>query len=76
MEITQHEITVAEIFKDYVNNGENGVSGYGGNLNIRPKYQRNFVYNDEQQAAVIRTVRKNFPLNIMYWVDNGGGKFP
>lgn len=75
MEITQHEITVAEIFKDYVNNGENGVTGYGGNLNIRPKYQRNFVYNPEQQAEVIRTVMKNFPLNVMYWVDNGGGNF-
>ena len=75
MEITQTEVTVAEVFKNYVNNGENGVEGYGGNLNIRPKYQRNFVYNDEQQAEVIRTVMQNFPLNIMYWIDNGGGKF-
>lgn len=75
MEITQSEVTVAEVFKDYINNGENGVSGYGGKLNIRPKYQRNFVYNDEQQAEVIRTVKKNFPLNVMYWIDNGGGNF-
>lgn len=75
MKITMHEISVKEIFKDYINNGENGVSGYGGKLNIRPKYQRNFIYSDEQQAEVLRTVMKNFPLNIMYWVDNGGGNF-
>lgn len=75
MEITMHEITVREIFNGYINNGENGVTGYGGNLNIRPKYQRNFVYNETQRAEVIRTVKKNFPLNVMYWIDNGGGKF-
>ena len=44
--------------------------GYDGRLNIRPKYQREFVYKDKQRDAVIETVRKNFPLNVMYWVKN------
>lgn len=44
--------------------------GFGGKLNIRPKYQREFVYKDKQRDAVIETVRKNFPLNVMYWVKN------
>jgi uncharacterized protein with ParB-like and HNH nuclease domain len=45
--------------------------GYNGKLNIRPKYQREFVYKDKQRDAVIETVRKSFPLNVMYWVSNG-----
>lgn len=44
--------------------------GYGGKLNIRPKYQREFVYRDKQRDSVIETVRKDFPLNVMYWVKN------
>ena len=45
--------------------------GYGGKLNIRPKYQREFVYKDAQRDAVITTLQKGFPLNVMYWVKNG-----
>ena len=41
--------------------------GYGGRLDIRPKYQREFVYKDKQRDAVIETIRKGFPLNVMYW---------
>jgi len=37
-------------------------------LNIRPKYQREFVYKDKQRDSVIETVKKDFPLNVMYWV--------
>ena len=71
MKIELHEITVKDLVKDYEDNQEEGVFGYGGKLNIRPKYQREFVYKDKQRDAVIETVRKNYPLNIMYWVKNG-----
>ena len=75
MEIKLKEITVRDVVKDYINNDEEGVIGYGGKLNIRPKYQREFVYKDKQRDAVIDTVRKDFPLNVMYWVDNGDGTY-
>jgi hypothetical protein len=53
---------------------EEGVVAYGGNLDVRPKYQREFVYKGNQRDAVIETVKKNFPLNVMYWMvkDDGG----
>lgn len=70
MKIELKEITVREVKNGYVNDNEEGVVGYGGKLNIRPKYQREFVYKDKQRDAVIETVRKNFPLNVMYWVKN------
>jgi len=75
MEIKLKEIKVREVIDGYINNDEDGVIGYGGKLNIRPKYQREFVYKDKQRDAVIDTVRKDFPLNVMYWVDNGDGTY-
>lgn len=70
MKIELKEITIREVSNGYLNDNEEGVVGYGGKLNIRPKYQREFVYKDKQRDAVIETVNKNFPLNVMYWVKN------
>lgn len=68
MTIEKKEITVREIVEGYINNDELGVRGYGGLLDIRPPYQREFIYNEKEQQAVITTVLNNYPLNIMYWV--------
>lgn len=75
MKIELHEITVREVSKNYVDNAEEGVVGYNGKLNIRPKYQREFVYDDKKRDAVIDTIFKDFPLNVMYWVKNEDGTF-
>lgn len=68
MTIKQLEVTVGEITSGYINNEEQGVRGYGGLLDIRPPYQREFIYNEKEQIAVINTVLKGYPLNVMYWV--------
>ncbi len=75
MKIQLNEITIREVSNGYLNSDEEGVVGYGGKLNIRPKYQREFVYKDKQRDAVIDTIKKNFPLNVMYWVKNENGNF-
>lgn len=75
MKIQLNEITIREVSNGYLNNDEEGVVGYGEKLNIRPKYQREFVYKDKQRDAVIDTIKKNFPLNVMYWVKNEDGSF-
>ncbi|MBK8775837.1 MAG: DUF262 domain-containing protein [Chitinophagaceae bacterium] len=67
MNIELKEITVRELTNGYQDNEENGVVGYGGKLDIRPPYQREFIYKDKQRDAVINTITKNFPLNVMYW---------
>lgn len=73
MKIAMREITVAELTKDYQDKSEEGVSGFGGKLNIRPAYQREFIYKEKQRNEVIHTVRKGFPLNTMYWAVAGDG---
>lgn len=76
MKIELHRIKVKDLFAGFENDEETGmVVGYGGKLNIRPPYQREFVYKVEQQEEVIRTIRKGFPLNIMYWSKNSDGTF-
>lgn len=70
MNIELKEITIRDVSNGYFNDNEEGVVGFDGKLNIRPKYQREFVYKDKQRDAVIETVIKNFPLNVMYWVKN------
>ena len=75
MKIVLREIPIREVAAGYKNSDEEGVVGYGGKLNIRPKYQREFVYKDRQRDSVIETVRKGFPLNVMYWVCNADGTY-
>ncbi len=75
MKIELHEITVRELADGYQDNDEDGIVGYGGKLDIRPPYQREFIYKDKQRDAVINTVTKNFPLNVMYWSVREDGNF-
>lgn len=75
MNIELHKIPIKDVVNGYIDNEENGVVGYGGKLNIRPAYQREFVYDDKKRNMVIDTVRKNFPLNVMYWVKSGENSY-
>lgn len=75
MKITLHTIKVRELVDGYVDNDEAGVVGFGGRLDIRPPYQREFVYSDAQQQAVMDTVTRDFPLNTMYWVCRSDDRF-
>jgi uncharacterized protein with ParB-like and HNH nuclease domain len=67
MKIELKKITVRELANGYQDNAENGVVGFGGKLDIRPPYQREFIYKDKQRNAVIDTITKDYPLNVMYW---------
>lgn len=74
MNIELQKIRVRDLVADYADNEELGVRAYGGKLDVRPPYQREFVYKDKQRDAVVDTVIKGFPLNVMYWAvqDDGG----
>lgn len=75
MNIELKEITVRELTNGYEDNEEGGVIGYGDKLDIRPPYQREFIYKEKQRDAVIDTITKNFPLNVMYWAVREDGDF-
>ena len=75
MKIELHKISVRKVIAGYKDSAEEGVMAYGGKLDIRPKYQREFVYKGEQRDAVIETIKNSFPLNVMYWVKTDEGNY-
>ena len=75
MKIELKEITIRELSEGYEDNSEGGVIAYGGKLDIRPPYQREFIYKDKQRDAVINTVRQDYPLNVMYWAVRENGDY-
>ena len=75
MKIELLDLTVRDLVEGYRDDGEGGVVGYGGNLDIRPPYQREFVYSDQQRVAVIDSIIKDFPLNVMYWSVRDDGTY-
>lgn len=74
MKIDLHKISIRKVIAGYKDGAEEGVTAYEGRLNIRPKYQREFVYKEKQRNAVIETIKNRFPLNVMYWMirEDGG----
>lgn len=75
MNITLKQIKIRDLIEGFKNSDEDGVTGYNGMLNIRPPYQREFVYKPAQQEAVIHSVMNGHPLNVMYWVVNGENEY-
>ena len=75
MKIDLKKLTVRDLVENYHDDGEGGVRGYGGKLDIRPPFQREFVYKDKQRDAVIETINKDFPLNVMYWAVRQDGTY-
>ena len=75
MQIELKEISIRELTDRYQDNAENGVTAYHGELDVRPPYQREFVYGEKERNAVIHTVEQGFPLNVMYWATRDNGTF-
>lgn len=74
MDIQLKEISVRELTEGYEDSQESGVRGYGTRLDIRPPFQREFIYDNKQRDAVIDTITKDFPLNVMYWAVRSDGE--
>ena len=75
MQIELKSIKIQDLIGGYINDPDTGVKGYHGKLDIRPPYQREFRYDEKQQQAVVETILKGFPLNIMYWSVDENGNF-
>lgn len=75
MNIELHRITVRDLTAGYEDKGENGVFAYNGRLDVRPPYQREFVYGEKERNAVIDTLTQGFPLNVMYWAVREDGTY-
>jgi hypothetical protein len=75
MKITTPIITIGDLVKNYKDSGEGGVRAYGGKLNVRPAFQRAFVYEPDDRDRVMQSVYNGLPLNSMYWAINPDGTY-
>lgn len=75
MKIELNKITVRELANGYEDKQEEGVVAYDGKLDVRPPYQREFVYGEKERNAVIETITEGFPLNVMYWAVRDDGTY-
>lgn len=75
MRIELKNIKIREVVNGYKDEGEKGIVGYDGKLNIRPPFQREFIYGEKERDAVIKTIRQGFPLNTMYWSQDPDGNY-
>ncbi len=75
MQIQRMNLTIRDLVEGYIDDAEKGIRAYGGKLDVRPPYQREFVYKDKQRDAVIHTVKRGFPLNVMYWAVRADGTY-
>lgn len=75
-EIFNKKLTIRDLVENFNENTKTGeVNAFNGKLNVRPPYQREFVYELNKQKAVIDTVLKGYPLNVMYWAKTADDKF-
>lgn len=78
MKVKPLDITIEALCKGFTETGEDGVDGvygYDGKLNIRPPFQREFVYDPPKRDAVVRSVQRGYPLNAMYWLKQEGDSY-
>lgn len=79
MNIVEHKnIKISDLVAGYLNDSATGaVEAYNGRLNVRPAYQREFVWDKgsasggKKQEALIDSIMNGYPINIMYWVKIG-----
>ena len=76
MKINMIKVPVRDLIQGYSEDDSTSkVVAWGGKLDVRPEYQREYVYGEVQRDAVINTVLNGFPLNIMYFVDRKDGTY-
>ena len=66
MQIEYIKVKIENLVKNFSDSEDEGTWAYDHKLNIRPAYQREFIYQSKQQLAVIDTVFKGYPLNSIY----------
>jgi len=69
MKIHEHKISIGDIIEGYWDNEAGQVTGYGGMLNIRPPYQREYIYDGKKgfQEALIQSIYYDRPVNLIYF---------
>ena len=75
IEQSKISVSIRDLVNGFTDTEELGVFAFGGNLNVRPAYQREFVYDDKKRDLVIDSVASGIDLGKMYWSVNDDGSY-
>ena len=69
MEMHEERIPIRDIIEEYSDDGNGPVIGMGGRLNIRPPYQREYLYsgNSEFKESLIQSIYLGRPISLFYF---------
>lgn len=75
MKINMIKVPVKELIKGFSeDDATSKVVAWDGKLDVRPEYQRNYIYGDgKKDVAVVESLLKSYPLGLMYFVKNKDG---
>lgn len=74
MKIQKKYVTIDQLSRGFRDTIFGGVVAYDGKLNVRPAYQREFVYDNKKREAVVQSIIKGYPIGNMYWGKSSDGK--
>lgn len=69
MKQEETKIKISEVIEGYTET-PTSVTGFSGLLNIRPEFQREFIYPLDKQIAVIDTILNDCVIGIITWFEN------
>lgn len=76
MKITTKYITIRDLSRNYIDQGDQGVFTYNSDVNdpnpllvCRPQYQRAFVYTTAESVDLIKSIMNNYPIGLFYWAE-------
>ena len=77
MNIEETKISIRNLVDGYEASEDSGIIGYGGMLDIRPPYQREFIHenNVSFQTGLMESVYYQRPINLVYFADMGDGSY-
>ena len=75
IEQSKISVSIRDLVNGFTDTEEMGVYAFGGKLNVRPAYQREFVYDDKKRDLVIDSVASGIDLGKMYWSVNDDGSY-
>lgn len=74
MKITTRYVTIRQLSRNYIDQGDDGVFTYNPEnkpeplLVCRPSYQRAFVYSTEESVDLMKSIINGFPIGLFYWI--------
>lgn len=74
--IINTEISIRDIIENYKNLGMDGVYAFNDELEVRPPYQREYVYaGTGKDVAVIDSIIHEYPIGMIYWCKKDDGSY-